>query len=138
MAVALAAAAAALTFPHGLVELATPHGPVNVRVEIANTDARREQGLMFRKRLAPRAGMLFVFPSSIRGGFWMKSTLIPLSIAFADENGQILRIVDMTPCRRDPCRVYDPGVAYRTALEVKRGTFRRWEVRAGDWIVRLR
>ena len=138
MAVALVAAAAALTFPHGLVELATPHGAVTVRVELANTDARRAQGLMFRKRLAPRAGMLFTFPAATRGGFWMKSTLIPLSIAFADENGKIVRILDMAPCTRDPCRVYDPRVAYRSALEVNRGAFRRWRVRAGDWIVRLR
>ena len=138
MAVALAAVAAALTFPHGLVELATPSARVTLRVDIANTDARRAQGLMGRTRLARRVGMLFTFPNAVRGGFWMKETLIPLSIAFADEHGQILRVLDMTPCRSDPCRIYDPRVAYSSALEVNRGAFRRWGVRAGDWLVRLK
>ena len=62
----------------------------------------------------------------------MKNTLIPLDIAFYDGRGKILRILTMQPCRRDPCRVYDPKVAYRAALEVNAGSFRRWGVRAGD------
>jgi uncharacterized membrane protein (UPF0127 family) len=64
----------------------------------------------------------------------MKNTLIPLSVAFYGARGRILRILDMAPCRSDPCRTYDPGVAFRGALEVNRGTFRHWGVRAGDRI----
>ena len=59
------------------------------------------------------------------GGFWMKNTLIPLSIAFFDRQGVILRILDMEPCRADPCPVYYPGVVYQGALEVNQGWFRR-------------
>jgi uncharacterized membrane protein (UPF0127 family) len=62
----------------------------------------------------------------------MKNTLIPLSIAFYDVDGTILRILDMEPCRSDPCRVYDPGVRYAGALEVNQGAFERWGVREGD------
>ena len=62
----------------------------------------------------------------------MKDTLIPLSIAFWDGRGRIVRILDMTPCRADPCPTYDPRVAYRGALEVNRGAFKRWGVQRGD------
>jgi uncharacterized membrane protein (UPF0127 family) len=127
-------AALALVFPHGTATIATPHGRVAVRVEIARTAAQWERGLMYRHRLAARSGMIFVFPTEISGGFWMKHTLIPLSIAFYGSSGRILRILDMDPCQTDPCPMYDPGIAYRGALEVNRGKFRRWGVRAGDTI----
>ena len=105
---------------------------VTLRVELARTAAARQQGLMNRRSLGTKAGMAFLYPESQRGGFWMKNTLIPLDIAFADARGRILRILTMQPCRRDPCRIYYPNVAYRTALEVNAGSFRRWGVRAGD------
>ena len=90
---------------------------------------------MFREALPADSGMVFVYPSDHTGGYWMKNTLIPLSIAFYDASGRIVRILDMKPCRADPCRVYDPGVAYRGALEVNQGAFRRWSVEEGDRIV---
>ena len=52
----------------------------------------------------------------------------------ADGRGKIQRIFTMQPCRRDPCRIYDPRVAYRSVLEVNAGSFRRWRVRPGDRI----
>jgi uncharacterized protein len=76
--------------------------------------------------------MLFLFPEAASGGFWMKNTLIPLSIAFADGEGRILRVLDMQPCRADPCEVYEPGVSYRSALEVNQGAFAEWGVEEGD------
>ncbi len=103
-------------------------------MEVADTAAERKRGLMHRKALAEDAGMLFVYERETSGGFWMKNTLIPLSIAFYDADGKILAILDMTPCRADPCAVYDPGVGYRGALEVNRGAFRRWGVTKGDVI----
>jgi uncharacterized membrane protein (UPF0127 family) len=90
---------------------------------------------MYRRSLAPKAGMVFLYPEDVSGGFWMKNTLIPLDIAFYDRTGRIVRILTMQPCRRDPCRVYAPGAAYRAALEVNAGSFRRWNVRVGDRIV---
>ena len=107
---------------------------VVLTVELARTPAERAQGLMNRRSLAAKAGMVFVYPQDHRGGYWMKNTLIPLDIAFYDARGRILRIFTMQPCRREPCRIYDPNVAYRGALEVNAGSFRRWRVRAGDRI----
>jgi uncharacterized protein len=118
------------------VTIATREGRVAVKVEIADSPSERRRGLAGRRTLAPRAGMLFVYDEDVRGGFWMKDTLIPLDIAFVGARGRIVRIFTMGPCRRDPCRVYDPGVSYRTALEVNAGSFRRWGVRVGDRVSR--
>jgi uncharacterized membrane protein (UPF0127 family) len=62
----------------------------------------------------------------------MKNTLIPLSIAFYRADGRIARILDMAPCKKNPCPLYDPGVAYRGALEVNEGAFARWGISEGD------
>jgi uncharacterized protein len=114
------------------VVIVTTEGERTVEVEIADSEGERARGLMGRESLDADAGMAFVFPAETSGPFWMKNTLIPLSIAFYDENGRILRILDMAPCRRDPCPLYDPGVTYRGALEVNRGAFREWGVGEGD------
>ena len=103
-----------------------------IAVEIADTPSEREQGLMNRETLPADAGMAFVYPEDVRGAFWMKDTLIPLSIAFYSGDGRILKILDMEPCKADPCPLYDPGVAYRGALEVNQGAFAGWGISAGD------
>jgi len=110
----------------------TASGDVVVHVEIADSSAERARGLMGRTELPSESGMVFVFPQDTHAGFWMKDTLIPLSIAFYDRTGRIVKLLDMTPCKQDPCRVYGPGVAFRGALEVPRGAFTRWGVRDGD------
>jgi uncharacterized protein len=125
------ALSAAVTFPHGTAVIRTPGTTVRVPVEIAVTPAQLQQGLSGRRTLAANSGMAFLWKSDIRTGFWMKDTSIPLSIAFWNKSGRILRILDMAPCRRDPCKVYDPKVAFRGALEVNRGAFARWGVHAG-------
>ena len=128
-----ATAFAGASVERGTATITTRDGAtLTLRVELARTAAARQQGLMNRRSLGAKAGMAFLYPESQRGGFWMKNTLIPLDIAFADARGRILRVLTMQPCRRDPCRIYDPNVAYRTALEVNAGSFRRWGVRAGD------
>jgi uncharacterized membrane protein (UPF0127 family) len=114
--------------------ITTAAGDVTVDVEVADDQTERARGLMGRNELAPDAGMIFVFPEDTRGAFWMKDTLIPLSIAFYGEDGEILRILDMEPCRGEDCPLYDPGVAYRGALEVNQGAFERWNVEEGDRI----
>jgi hypothetical protein len=114
------------------VVIETEAGEVEVAVEVADDDEERQLGLMNRESLPADAGMLFVFEEDSSGGFWMKNTLIPLSIAFADAGGTILRILDMEPCEADPCEIYDPGVFYRSALEVNMGAFDRLGVEEGD------
>ena len=131
-----AAALAGTAIDRGTATITTRSGAkVVVQVEIARTSAERQRGLMNRRTLPAKAGMVFVYPQAVSNGFWMKNTLIPLDIAFYDGRGRILRILTMQPCRREPCKVYDPGVSYRAALEVNAGSFRRWEVKAGDRIV---
>jgi uncharacterized membrane protein (UPF0127 family) len=121
-------------FGQGTVIIDKGIDTVLLDVEVAQTVSQRERGLMFRKSLAPDAGMVFIYFEPTTGGFWMKNTLIPLSIAFFGREGRILDIFDMTPCRRDPCRLYSPGVRYWGALEVNRGAFARWGVEVGDEI----
>ena len=116
----------------GTVTIETTQGPVRVDVEIADSDEERQVGLMNRESLPDNAGMLFVFEEDVSFGFWMKNTLIPLSIAFADADGEIVRILDMEPCEADPCTVYEPKATYRTALEVNQGAFADWGVAEGD------
>jgi uncharacterized protein len=105
---------------------------VRLNVEIAANGRARTVGLMGRPTLAPNAGMVFVFDGPHGGGFWMKNTLIPLSIAFWDQSGQILRILHMVPCKADPCPVYYPGVAYVGAVETNKGWFAAHAVQRGD------
>ena len=90
---------------------------VTFHPELALTAAQQTRGLMFRKQ-APADGMLFVFPRVIDGGFWMKNTLVPLKIVFFDTRGRAVRRFLMTPCRKDPCDIYDPVRQYRYALEL--------------------
>jgi uncharacterized membrane protein (UPF0127 family) len=91
---------------------------VPFRPELALTPASRSLGLMNRRR-APADGMLFVFPEETYGGFWMKNTLVPLTIAFFDAQGKRVRKLSMKPCRQESCPIYSPGRRYRFALELR-------------------
>jgi uncharacterized membrane protein (UPF0127 family) len=93
---------------------------VAFRPELALTSESRTRGLMNRRK-APVDGMLFVFPESTSGGFWMKNTLVPLTIVFFDTSGRRVRRMSMVPCRDDPCAIYHPGRRYRFALELRAG-----------------
>lgn len=124
--------ASACSPPGPAVVIDTATGSVRVRVEIVDTPAARERGLMGRTELAEDAGMLFAWDEDTAGSFWMKDTPLPLSIAFIAADGGIVRILDMDPCPADPCPVYDPRANYRSALEVRQGALARWGVREGD------
>jgi uncharacterized membrane protein (UPF0127 family) len=104
---------------------------VEVRVEIADTDAERARGLMGRTALAEDRGMLFVYPDEEVRSFWMKDTLIPLSIAFIDSEGRIVDIKDMKPLDDDPPH-YVSAEPARYALEVNQGFFEEHGVKVGD------
>lgn len=108
-------------------------------VLVADTPAERRHGLMDVEHLPDGVGMLFVYAGNRTGGFWMKDTLVPLSIAFLDADGRILEILDMAPCPPDAtaCPTYRPEHAYRYALEVPRDWFGRVGVRPGDRVTGL-
>ncbi|MBI4277775.1 MAG: DUF192 domain-containing protein [Armatimonadetes bacterium] len=109
-----------------------PEGPgtpkcVTLRVEIAETSEARARGLMFRTSLDEFSGMLFIFEQTTLLSFWMKNTLIPLSIAFIDEGWRIVDIQDMAVERdpNTPQRFYPAVRPARYALEVNLGFFAR-------------
>jgi uncharacterized membrane protein (UPF0127 family) len=102
---------------------------VEVQVEIADEANEQKRGLMERTALAEDAGMLFVFPGERPLSFWMKDTLIPLSIAYIDGDGGIVDIQDMQPLDESP----HPSVApAQYALEVNQGFFAERGVQVGD------
>ena len=102
---------------------------IRITVEIADTDTQRNKGLMFRDRLDENAGMLFLFPESRQLGFWMKNTVIPLSIAFISRDGVITNIESMTP--GDLNSKFSNGDAM-CALEMNSGWFRRNNILPGS------
>ncbi len=110
----------------------TADGAAVFDVEVADSPEERATGLAGRDELAADGGMLFAFGEPVASRFWMKDTQIPLSIAFLDAEGRVLRILDMEPCRAEPCPVYDPHVTYVSALEVNRGAFGQAGIAEGD------
>lgn len=104
-------------------------GGKEVQVEVANKISTRETGLMFRKEMGLDTGMLFVFPDSAPRAFWMKNTVIPLSIAFMDEKGVILNILEMPPETEQS--FFSSGKA-KYALEMNSGWFRKNGLKAGE------
>ncbi|HUO57393.1 MAG TPA: DUF192 domain-containing protein [bacterium] len=101
----------------------------NITVEIANKAATRETGLMFREGMADNTGMLFVFKEPQQLYFWMKNTPIPLSIAFVDEKGAILNILEMPPMTES---TFPSKGAAKYALEMNSGWFLKNGVKSGD------
>ena len=100
-----------------------------VKAEIACDDVSRRIGLMDRPSLPEDVGMLFIFPEVRQQSFWMKNTLIPLSIAFLDDDGKILQIEDMKV--KDLSSTLSKYLV-RYALEVNKGWFERHGLKPGD------
>jgi uncharacterized protein len=116
------------------LSIRTDDGTVSLDVQVADTPAERRTGLMGRESLSPYDGMVFVWEEPVVSTFWMKDTLIPLSIAFWDEGGRIISILDMDPCIEDPCPTFGPDKPFVGAVEVDRGAFERHGVLLGDTV----
>jgi len=99
-----------------------------IRAEVARTPEQRAIGLMHRKELGANDGMLFVFEQPATQCFWMKNTLIPLSIAFLDDRGRVVNIADMQPQSLDSHCSARP---VRFALEMNQGWFARRGIEPG-------
>jgi uncharacterized membrane protein (UPF0127 family) len=99
-------------------------------VELATTPAEREQGLMFRKSMAPNAGMLFLYPGEQPVAFWMKNTLIPLDMLFLKADGSIVQIAhNALPLDETPIPSNQP---VKAVLEVNGGTAAALGIKEGD------
>ena len=101
---------------------------VPVDAEIAVTAEEQRRGLMFRKKLDDGCGMLFVYQRDQILSFWMKNTVIPLSIAFISHDGRVIEIHDMRPQSLETIR---SGRSVRYALEVPQGWFERASIAPG-------
>jgi uncharacterized protein len=116
-------------FPKGSIRL----GGKTLQVEYANTPALRERGLMFRERLPEDHGMLFIFPAEQPLAFWMKNTLIPLSIGYFDKRRTLVDVQEMVPAaigdRLPPS--YPSKAPAMYALEMPQGWFKRNKVAVG-------
>lgn len=105
-----------------------------VKVEVASDTEQRSRGLMNRDSLGADEGMLFVYTDAHLRSFWMKDTRIPLSIAFADADGKIVRIADMRPLTtRHTSSIYPA----QYALEMNQGWFAENGVEKGAMITNL-
>ena len=100
-----------------------------VEVEIADERDEQQRGLMERTELAEDAGMLFVFERDEPRSFWMRNTLIPLSIAYIADGGRIVDIQDMQPLDETSHPSAEPA---RYALEVNQGFFAERGIQVGD------
>jgi uncharacterized protein len=120
-------------FPSAPLTIVTQNGPRKFTVEIATTPAQLEQGLMFRRSLAPDAGMLFDFQTTMLATMWMKNTLIPLDMLFVDTTGHIVNIHE----RAVPASLATIAAAapVRAVIELNGGTAARLGIKPGDRVI---
>ncbi len=116
------------------LRIRTAEAEVTLRVEIADTSAERAEGLSNRRSVPADAGMAFVWDRPVEADFWMKDTLIPLQIAFWDDDGRIVALFEMAPCAADPCPTYGPDEPIVGAVEANAGWFTEHGVRVGDTV----
>ncbi len=110
--------------------LHTAKGDFSFTIEIADTDASREKGLMFRTALAPDAGMLFDYHHEQVATFWMQNTLIPLDMIFIGEDGTV-RTIHVNARPMDPT-VIPSVVPVRFVLEIAGGRSEEIGLKVGD------
>jgi len=126
----LALAACQATEPH--VEI---HGQ-RYFVEIADDDATRQQGLMFRDEMAENRGMLFIFRREEPRSFWMRNTRIPLDIIYLDSDMKVVSIsADTPPCRTSQCPGYPSTGPAQYVLELNAGQAQALNLKPGDPVI---
>lgn len=114
------------------IDIRWPGGKARFTVEVAQTPEDQARGLMFRESMPASAGMLFVFPQPKRAGFWMRNTLIPLDMLFADQTGVVKRIhPDAIP--QDETLI-DGGEGIKFVLEINGGMADRLRIGEGAQI----
>ncbi len=117
--------------PQQLPAMTLSVGMHRINAEVARTQEQRAIGLMHRKSMPQHAGMIFIFERPEPLCFWMKNTLLPLSIAFLQDDGTILNIEEMKPQTLDSHCSVRPA---RYALEMNAGWFVKRGLKPGDKI----
>ena len=103
-----------------------------IMAEVALDPATHAKGLMYREKLGINQGMLFIFDRKAQRCFWMRNTLLPLSIAFLDDDGTIVNIEHMAPKTEDS---HCPAKPIRFALEMEKGWFAKKGIGPGFKLV---
>jgi uncharacterized membrane protein (UPF0127 family) len=124
----LASATAAQGVPQDLPAITLTAGMHNIRAAVAQTDEQLTTGLMYRRQMAQHEGMLFVYDHLARRCFWMRNTILPLSIAFLADDGTVVNIEDMQPQTLDSHCSTQP---VRYALEMNQGWFAKRGIKPG-------
>ena len=120
-------------FPTAPLTIESATGRHDFSVEVATTPGQMEQGLMFRRSLAPEAGMVFDFKTPSMATMWMKNTLIPLDMLFVDAQGRIVNIHERAvPQSLDTISAAAP---VRGVVELNGGTAARLGIRPGDRVL---
>ncbi len=123
----------AQTLPLAPLTVDTRAGSVLLRVQVADTDARRQTGLMYRTAMPEREGMLFVFQEMRPVAFWMKNTVLSLDIIFIDDTGRVMNIArGTTPFSLEPIPADGPT---RAVLELNAGASARLGIDVGDRVL---
>jgi uncharacterized protein len=128
IAISISAAASAQSAQPELPSITLQAGMHLIKAELADDPGKRQTGLMMRKDMAVNHGMLFVFDRADVQCFWMKNTLLPLSIAFIADDGVIVNIADMLPLSESNHCSAKP---IRYALEMHQGWFAKRGMKAG-------
>ena len=129
----LLACAAGESKPDGPIRgTITFNGGASLDVRIADDDEERERGLMGVTSLDTDEGMVFEFAEPTDSPFWMKDMLIPLSIAFIDEDDRIVTVLEMEPCAEEPCPTYSASGQYVLTVEANTGWFDKHGIDEGD------
>ncbi|UYL10494.1 DUF192 domain-containing protein [Bdellovibrio sp. SKB1291214] len=121
---------AAENFPKKTIKL----GNKTLTVEVATTSKQQEQGLMMRTHLGEDEGMLFVFPNEQTRFFWMKDTLIDLSIAYFNKDGKLIDIQEMKSGKGladTALPNYASAQPAKYALEMNKGWFDKNKIKLG-------
>ncbi len=120
-------------FKPASLKIETKSGPVLLNVEVADTDAKREQGLMFRRSLSDDHGMIFLFDSEHEITMWMKNTYIPLDMVFIGNDWRIRHIAsDAEPFSTDVISSMRPA---SRVLEIGAGQAKKLGVSVGDSVL---
>lgn len=108
---------------------------VKISAEIVDDPIKMARGLMFRSSLGENEGMLFVFNSSAKHGFWMVNTTIALDAIYFDENKTVVDIIAMQPCASLSCPTYAPKEDAKYVLEVNQGFAKKNSIIEGSKLV---
>ncbi len=124
----ISGAAQAQGTPQNLPTIPLQAGMHAIRAQVASSPDEMQTGLMFRREMAQHEGMLFVYERPMPLCFWMKNTLLPLSIAFIGDDGTIVSLADMQPQALDSHCATKP---VRYALEMNQGWFAKRGIKPG-------